>query len=294
MPTTLTGLLVFVVLLMPGFAYVVGKERAAGERRVSAFRETVSVAAASILSNVATLMVLVISWTITPTTATFSKGWLVALWAREPTGVPDVESLLTDPEGYWQRHPLLVLVWSFAALALSTITAYVAASPGVRTAVFNIPSRMLAAVGLESTAERTKVHVRQHESTVSAWSMVFEQHRDDICRETGQDPEIAVCCKLDDGSYVSGKLAFWNSSADDSADRDITLAEPLKHRWPEDMESEPLEGQIAIISSRHIVALTANFHIRSQTQSPSHLPAEVRDGLQGAVSEVGEPQKVPL
>jgi hypothetical protein len=35
MPTTLTGLLLFAVLLLPGFAYLVGKERAGTERRVA-------------------------------------------------------------------------------------------------------------------------------------------------------------------------------------------------------------------------------------------------------------------
>jgi Family of unknown function (DUF6338) len=51
MPTTLTGLLLFVVLLLPGFAYLVGKERAGTERRTSPFRETVAVVAASVATE---------------------------------------------------------------------------------------------------------------------------------------------------------------------------------------------------------------------------------------------------
>lgn len=45
MPTTLTGLLLFVVFLLPGFAYLVGKERNGTERQTSPFRETVAVVA---------------------------------------------------------------------------------------------------------------------------------------------------------------------------------------------------------------------------------------------------------
>ena len=50
MPTTLTGLLLFVALLLPGFAYLVGKERHGTERRLSPFRETVPWLPASLLS----------------------------------------------------------------------------------------------------------------------------------------------------------------------------------------------------------------------------------------------------
>jgi uncharacterized membrane protein len=54
-PTTLTGLLLFVVLLLPGFAYLVGKERHGTERSLSPFRETVAVVAASITSELVVL-----------------------------------------------------------------------------------------------------------------------------------------------------------------------------------------------------------------------------------------------
>jgi hypothetical protein len=55
MPTTLTGLLIFVVLLLPGFAYLVGKERHGTERHTSPFRETIAVVAASVTSELAVL-----------------------------------------------------------------------------------------------------------------------------------------------------------------------------------------------------------------------------------------------
>lgn len=48
MPTTLVGLLLFVVLLAPGFCYVLRKELARGSRTISPFRETVTLAVISL------------------------------------------------------------------------------------------------------------------------------------------------------------------------------------------------------------------------------------------------------
>ena len=55
MPTTLSSLLIFVVLLLPGFAYLVGKERHGTERHTSPFRETVAIVAASVTSELTVL-----------------------------------------------------------------------------------------------------------------------------------------------------------------------------------------------------------------------------------------------
>lgn len=43
MPTTVSGLLLFVVLLLPGFAYQIGKKRRGSERTTSVLRETAAV-----------------------------------------------------------------------------------------------------------------------------------------------------------------------------------------------------------------------------------------------------------
>jgi hypothetical protein len=68
-----------VVLLLPGFAYLVGKERAGTERRASPFRETVAIVSASVTSE---LVVLVL---------------LSPLWSR----ALDVDKLVSDSGGYW-------------------------------------------------------------------------------------------------------------------------------------------------------------------------------------------------
>jgi hypothetical protein len=110
MPTTLTGLLLFVVLLLPGFVYLVGKERAGTERRTSPFRETVAVVAASVASE---LFVVCLSW---------------YLWSR----TLDVESLVRDPGVYWQERPGLLAGWGLGLLLAATLIAHLATRPQVR------------------------------------------------------------------------------------------------------------------------------------------------------------------
>jgi Family of unknown function (DUF6338) len=73
MPTTLTGLLLFVVLLLPGFAYLVGKERNGTERQTSPFRETIAIVAASTTAELAVLALFAIPRWLWPTQPRNSK-----------------------------------------------------------------------------------------------------------------------------------------------------------------------------------------------------------------------------
>ena len=96
-PTTLTGLLLFVVLLLPGFAYLVGKERHGTERRLSPFRETVAIVAASVTSELFVLIVF---------------AAIRALW---PSRTPDVGALIRDAGSYLRSshvHYQNLAVWA--------------------------------------------------------------------------------------------------------------------------------------------------------------------------------------
>lgn len=84
MPTTLTGVLLFVVLLLPGLAYQVGKERRGTERTTSVLRETAAVVAASVASEIFVLA---------------ATSWL---WSRHI----DFGRLVREPRKYWLRHPI--------------------------------------------------------------------------------------------------------------------------------------------------------------------------------------------
>ena len=86
MPTTFTGLVLFVVALLPGFAYLVGKERNGTERHASPFRETVAVIAASVVSEIAVLCIFAV---------------VRSIW---PTGTPDVGALVRSESAYLHDH----------------------------------------------------------------------------------------------------------------------------------------------------------------------------------------------
>lgn len=102
MPTTLSGLLLFVVLLLPGFAYQVGKERRGTERTTSALRETAAVVAASVASEV--VVFAVTSW----------------LWSRHI----DFGRLVRDPHKYWLCDPATLGWWAIGLLAGACVLAY--------------------------------------------------------------------------------------------------------------------------------------------------------------------------
>lgn len=224
MPTTLTGLLLFVVLLLPGFAYLVGKERHGTERQASPFRETVAIVAASITSEIFVLALFaVIRW----------------LW---PSGTPDVGRLIRSPASYLTgtqaspSHYGIVGIWGLAILVAATIVAYVATVPAVRRVVSKLPL----------------IPPYPHDSTVSGWWVLFEKWKG--------GRELDVGCVLDDGSYVSGRMASFNTSADDSPDRDLLLWPPILYRPPGAREPilHETAGAASIRASR-IVSLFVSY-----------------------------------
>lgn len=110
MPTTLTGLLLFVVLLLPGFVYLVGNEWHGTERRVSPFRELVSLAAVSITTELGVLIV------------------LAGVWA--PT--LDASEALPDTGRWWREHAWAIVVWGGIILLLAMLVAWSLTTQTVR------------------------------------------------------------------------------------------------------------------------------------------------------------------
>jgi hypothetical protein len=112
MPTTLTGLLLFVALLLPGFAYVVGKERNGTGQQLTPFRETAAAVAASISFELIVLAIFAL---------------IRILW---PSQTPDVGALMRDSRSYLlgssghAGHYGQVALWATGMLALSVFLAY--------------------------------------------------------------------------------------------------------------------------------------------------------------------------
>lgn len=227
MPTTLSGLLLFVVLLLPGFAYLVGKERSGTERQASPFRETVAIVAASITSELVVLgLFAIVRW-----------QW--------PTSTPDVGALLNHSGAYWRGHYHQVAAWSIGMLAVAVALAYTATVPAVRRRTKWLPF----------------TEPYPHDSTVSAWWILFE-------RWAG-NRQIDVGCILDDGSYIRGNLHTFNNSADDSPDRELILRHPISYRPPGDDKDHEYPASAACVNARRIVTMFVTYTDTPQLISSS-------------------------
>jgi hypothetical protein len=254
-PTTLTGLLLFVVLLLPGFAYLVGKERHGTERRLSPFRETVAIVAASITSELVVL-------------AVFSG--IRALW---PTGTPDVGALIADGGAYLRGTPghpghyRVVAIWGMVLLIAATLGAYLATKPAAR-----------------SWGEKLKLTgPYPHDSTVSAWWVLFQRW------PNGRDVQVA--CMLDDGSAIRGRFGSFNTSAEDSPDRDLILQEPIFYRPPGGTTEVLYDMSTVCFPARRIVALFVNY---SEPAQQSATPAQAGVGSATQVQPGPETSAAPL
>jgi hypothetical protein len=222
-PTTLISLLIFIVLLLPGFAYLVGKERNGTGQHASPFRETVAVVAASVTSEITVLIVFAI---------------IRRIW---PSHTPDVGALIRNPGAYLRGtstapgHYAQVTIWAAGLLALATAGAYWAANAKVRRAIEWLPF----------TGDYP------HPSTVSAWWLLLEdwpRHKADV----------QVTCTLDDGSAVQGVVRAFNHSADDSPDRELILGKPIRIRLPSAAEMIDYNAGYACVSAARIVIMFAS------------------------------------
>jgi hypothetical protein len=221
-PSSLTGLLLFVILLTPGFAYNSVRGRRRPYRQLTTLQETVIVVTASLAALIATAVVFA----------------LLRMWM--PNHTPDVRSALFNTHTYLQAHYVRTAWWAAAFLAVSVLGAAVVAMIqetqwASRTPVLN----MLAAP--------------PDPSTQSGWWIVFRPG-------LVAGHEVHVGCTLDDGSYVSGRLRSYSQEAEDSADRDLVLRAPIKIRPRGATSAHQVENiSWMTISARHIVTMTVTY-----------------------------------
>ncbi|QFZ18498.1 DUF6338 family protein [Saccharothrix syringae] len=138
MPTTLTSLLIFATLLLPGLVFVRRTERDSPERELSAFRETVAVVAAGLCSDLVLLV------------------GLVGAGLAVPRAAPDVGSFLRNPID----HLAEVVLWSVGFVATACVLAH------------------LSAVVLACRAARHPSARRLSDTQQSAWWLLFREHPD--------------------------------------------------------------------------------------------------------------------
>jgi hypothetical protein len=118
MPTSFTGLVLFVVLLLPGFAFLLTYRRTRPGQRLTALEETGAVVAASIVFDLALLGVFALIRTLLP-------------------GItPDVGELVKDASRYLETGYDVTILWSVGLLAGATgAAAWIGQAAGRRVQV---------------------------------------------------------------------------------------------------------------------------------------------------------------
>jgi hypothetical protein len=221
-PSGLTGVLAFVVLLWPGFVYNSIRGRRRPARQLTSLQETIVVVTAS-LTAVAITGVLF--------------GVIRLIW---PGRTPDVRSLLFQPHTYLQAHYVATAWWASAFIVVAVF--------GAAGVAFAQASTRLGATGLFRLLAPLP-----DPSSMSSWWIAFSGR--DLARE-----EIHVGCALDDGSFISGRLHSYSQLAADSADRDLVLRAPLSVRAAGSSQAQPIErAALMTVSARNIVSITVTY-----------------------------------
>lgn len=144
----------------------------------------------------------------------------------EPRHTPDIERMLIQGTSYIFPRIGYIVVWAAVILATSCTFA------------------LLIGLGIGPIARLTPVII-----DASAWYQVFESGPEDAL--------VFVGCDLNDGSYVSGYLDWYNTDIDEVSDRDLVLAAPITVKIGGNEEAYGFERMI--LSARNIARLNVAF-----------------------------------
>jgi hypothetical protein len=234
-PSGLTGVRTFVVLLWPGFVYNSIRRRRRPERQLTSLQETIAIVTASLTAVAATGMVF---------------GVIRVIW---PGRTPDVHSLLFEPHAYLQAHYVTTAWWAGAFIVVAVF--------GAAGAAFAQGSARLGEIRLFRLLAPLP-----DPSSMSAWWIAFSGR--DLSRE-----EIHVGCTMDNGSFISGRLHSYSQSSEDSADRDLVLRAPLSVRAVGSSEAQPIErAALMTVSARNIVSMMVTYVRKPASPVPSPTP----------------------
>jgi hypothetical protein len=224
LPTTLIGLIIFVVLLAPGFIYLTVAERGPlPSRQVSVLRETATVALSSVFFNLIALLLFGLLRTCVPSLT------------------PDVGKLIVAGHTYFRTHYVIVIWWGVGLLALACALALVWAG------VMNSTERLKPVRSWPLLKFLTPAHGVQNVSTW--WDLLYEYE---------PDRERRVRCRLEDGSYVEGWLFSFTAEAEETDNRNIALSAPLVVQDPHGAVQKADYGAITI-SAKRILDLYVNY-----------------------------------
>lgn len=225
MPTNLTGLLIFVVLIAPGFVYVIVTERGPFARTSpSVLRETASIALVSLACDLVALGLYVLS-------SALSGGRLAS-----------PRALIEDTSERWADHRVSVLVTALVLLLVACLAALALAALVNNSSGFDrIQQHRPISWVLPAKGSRTE----------SAWFRVLKRERPLLYRR--------VTCYLLDGTRVRGWLRSFNPAAAETEDRELTLAAPLRITAVDGAHRHIKTGLITV-SARQIQFLHVDYY----------------------------------
>lgn len=219
MPNTLIGLLIFVLLLAPGFTYSSYRSRSRPVEKPTALQELSGIALRSVFYNGVALAIFAI------------------VRIRFPHATPDVGALIRRPNAYAVEHYGQLALWGSGLLGLACLLALLAALVASSDKV-NPPW------GFGWLFPRGSVGAEP------AWWVLFEAHPED---------QVYVGCVLEDGSYLGGWVNSYSPDSDETPDRELTLAGPITYRGSDDDEPADLGVSAVAVSARRLSYLTVTY-----------------------------------
>ncbi|SMC56517.1 DUF6338 family protein [Lentzea albidocapillata] len=165
-PTTLVGLVLFIALLTPGFAYSARRERSGPERQFSALRETVAMVVVSVVCDLVVLSLALVVWSVLPKQTV------------------DLTAFLTKPADYAVKHHVALWIWGVGLVGVATLLAVLVAGPLFDRLGRRNEAPYLSAWGRLFTAHPAcRVHVGCHLSDgtyVAGWLLTYSRSAADV------------------------------------------------------------------------------------------------------------------
>lgn len=238
MPTTLIGLLIFVVLLAPGLTYSTFRATSRPVVKPTALQEVSGIVLRSAIFDGLAL------------------GLFALLRISRPAMTPDVGELIRAPGKHFTEHYASIALWGTGLLALACLMALCAA----RLADNGTVMTAFDAVGLSPQGRS-----RQE----PAWWVLFEGAPDGSLVYAG--------CTLEDGTYLGGWVNSYSPDSDETADRELTLASPIQYRAPGDDGVQDLPVSAVSVSARRLSHLTVTY-VPEEAQDTAAVETTPADG----------------
>lgn len=191
MPSTLSGLLLFLITLVPGFVYYVQRRRWVELKSESALVETARFVTVSVLTDLAALGLFVLA-----------RHFL-------PNHTPSPAAVASGGWKYFWPHSAWLVGWGVGLLALSSLLA--------------------SLLALLSQTQLNIKWLAPDIVQTSAWQRWFKDEVD--TKKAKQEKLIPyVGIDMKDGTYVGGYVAWFSTELDEVEDRDLVLAAPITVR----------------------------------------------------------------